>query len=252
MDEHAAALYRAPPADFVAGRDERVKQLRASGDREAAKQVSGLRRPTVGAWLVNLLVLDEPGLPGQLTGLAGELVEAQDRLAGDELRALGRRRQELVSGLVARARTLGREAGGRATEGALVEVESTLRAALADPDVAREVLSGRLLHARDFAGFGPAPTRAPERTARAKPVAQRQPRERREAEERRERARAAVEEADTRHREAADRLAEAAAALATAEQQVATSRSAHKEAQAALRRAAADLKAAQSALRRLG
>jgi hypothetical protein len=155
---HAIAeLYRLPPEDFTSARAERVKALRESGDTETAKQVGALRKPTVGAWLVNLLVADEPSLGEQLTALADQLRTAQEQLSGDDLRALGRQRQELVSGLVARARGLARDAG-RAVTGSVLdtEVESSLRAALADPGVAREVLSGRLTHATEFTGFGPA------------------------------------------------------------------------------------------------
>ena len=62
-----------------------------------------------------------------------------------------------MSGLVARARGLAKDAGRSVTGSVLdTEVESSLRAALADPDVAREVLSGQLTHATEFTGFGPA------------------------------------------------------------------------------------------------
>lgn len=158
VSDAADELYRIPPEDFVDARDQRVKALRKGGDTSAAKQVAALRKPTVGAWLVNLLVADEPELAEQVTALADQLRTAQEQLVGEDLRALGRQRQELVAGLVSRARKLGREAGRKVTGSVLdTEVESSLRAALADADVAREVLSGRLTHAAEFAGFGPAP-----------------------------------------------------------------------------------------------
>ena len=56
LTDAVAELYQAPPEDFVSARAERVKALRDSGDKDAAKQVAALRKPTVGAWLVNLLV----------------------------------------------------------------------------------------------------------------------------------------------------------------------------------------------------
>ncbi|MEP6761798.1 MAG: hypothetical protein ABJA93_10610 [Sporichthyaceae bacterium] len=159
LADAVAELYRLPPEEFVSARAERVKTLRDSGDSDAAKQVAALRKPTVGAWLVNLLVADEPTLGEQMTALADQLRTAQEQLSGEELRALGRQRQELVSGLVARARGLAKNAGRAVTGGVLdTEVESTVRAALADPDVAREVLSGQLIHATEFTGFGPLPT----------------------------------------------------------------------------------------------
>ncbi len=157
LADAVAELYQAPPEDFVSARAERVKALRDSGDKDAAKQVAALRKPTVGAWLVNLLVGDDPSLSDQVSALADQLRTAQEQLSGDDLRALGRQRQELVSGLVARARGLAKDAGRSVTGSVLdTEVESSLRAALADPDVAREVLSGQLTHATEFTGFGPA------------------------------------------------------------------------------------------------
>ena len=159
-----AELYQAPPEDFVSARAERVKALRDSGDKDAAKQVAALRKPTVGAWLVNLLVGDDPSLSDQVSALADQLRTAQEQLSGEDLRALGRQRQELVSGLVARARGLAKDAGRSVTGSVLdTDVESSLRAALADPDVAREVLSGQLTRATEFTGFGPAAGSTPPR-----------------------------------------------------------------------------------------
>ena len=170
LADTTAQLYRLAPEEFVAARDERVKALRTGGEAAAAKQVAALRKPTVGAWLVNLLVADEPGIAAQVSALAEQLRTAQEQLVGADLRALGRQRQELVSGLVARARALARDAGRKVTGSVLdTEVESSLRAALADPDVAREVLSGRLTHATEFAGFGPTPPATSRDRARTPP-----------------------------------------------------------------------------------
>jgi hypothetical protein len=141
LSDAVAELYRLPPEDFVSARAERVTALRDSGDKDAAKQVAALRKPTVGAWLVNLLVGDDPSLSDQVSALADQLRTAQEQLSGEDLRALGRQRQELVSGLVARARGLAKDAGRSVTGSVLNnEVESSLRAALADPDVARAMI----------------------------------------------------------------------------------------------------------------
>lgn len=153
--ESADLLYRTHPREFVAARDARVRALRGQGRAAAATAVGRLRKPTVSAWLVNLLVADDPELADRLAELAAALRTAQEQLAGDELRALGRQRHELVAGLVGRARAL--SGAARVQEGVLAEVESSLRAALADPEVARQVLSGRLLRAADVTGFGPPP-----------------------------------------------------------------------------------------------
>jgi hypothetical protein len=289
LAEAVTTLYRLPPEEFVSARDERVKALRAAGDAPAAKQVAALRKPTVGAWLVNLLVADDPSLSGTLAELAAQLRTAADELAGPDLRALGRQRQELVAGLVHRARQLAYSAGRKTTESVhTAEVESTLRAALADPDVARDVLSGRLLHAAEFSGFGvagseptAAPTAsrdrgAPKRTTgraagkRAEPAekesgADRRRREARErAEQRVQEAEQAVREAEA-GRAAADKdAAEAADALRRADEAADELRGRLQQAEAlrercadqsdrarrAVREAAATVRVAEAALRR--
>jgi hypothetical protein len=48
-NDAVAALYRLPLDQFVAARDQLVRQLRAAGQREAARQVAALRRPPVSA-----------------------------------------------------------------------------------------------------------------------------------------------------------------------------------------------------------
>lgn len=254
VDEAASALYRVLPQDFISARDERVRELRADGHRDAAKQVAAMRRPTVAAWLVNLLVQDDPELSEQIAALADELREAQERLAGPELRALGRQRQQLVSGLVGRVRKLAHQASGKkAPEDGLAEVESTLRAALADVDVAKEVLSGRLERTVEASGFGPVPSAAP---ARQQPK-RKMKKDDEPEDEASQAARARVTQAEDdvtaaeRARKAADDQAAAAStALASAEERVSALRNELASAEGELdeaRRAAAEATSAAAA-----
>ncbi len=94
--------------------------------------------------------------------LAGSLRTAQRELRGEKLRELARQRRELVTSLVDEARKLAIEADPALAKKALAltEVESTLNAALADPAVAEQVQSGRLLKTTAYEGFGemPAPS----------------------------------------------------------------------------------------------
>ena len=55
LDEIVRELYVLPPTEFVAARNELVRQARAAGSRDIAEQLQRLRRPTRSAWLVNLL-----------------------------------------------------------------------------------------------------------------------------------------------------------------------------------------------------
>ena len=92
FDASAAELYALPPEGFTAARDERVRTARAAGDAALAAQLAQLRRPTVGAWTVNLLVRANPELLDQLLGLGEELRRAQQELRGDALRQLAAQR----------------------------------------------------------------------------------------------------------------------------------------------------------------
>ncbi|WP_422771788.1 hypothetical protein ACN28C_01270 [Plantactinospora sp. WMMC1484] len=152
-------LYAAPPDGFVAARAEAVAAARAAGDPAVAREIAGLRKPTVAAWLVNLLALRRPELMAELVELSTALRTAQRELRGARLRELSTRRRHVVAALVGQARALGLEADLRLTAGKLplAEVEATLNAALADVEVAEQARSGRLVRAASYAGFGEVP-----------------------------------------------------------------------------------------------
>lgn len=150
-------LYEDPPESFVATRAAAVDEARRSGDRDAAKRLAALKKPTVAAWVVNLLALKRPELIGELVELATALRAAQRDLHGEQLRELSNQRRQFVSALVAAARKLAVAAGVPAARLPLAEVESTLTAALAEPEIAEQVRTGRLIRAATYAGFGEVP-----------------------------------------------------------------------------------------------
>jgi hypothetical protein len=157
-DELIRRMYEAPPEQFVAARAAAVADARKAGDQAAAKRLAALRKPTVAAWLVNLLALRRPELIEQLVELATELRTAQRGLHGDALRELSTQRRQVVAALVAAARSLAvAEDPGSAARLPLAEVESTLSAAMAEPEIAEQVRTGRLIRAASYAGFGEVP-----------------------------------------------------------------------------------------------
>jgi hypothetical protein len=158
-EEIADRLYAEPPDRFVAAREAAAAQARAAGDVALARQVVKLRRPTIAAWLVNLLAIRRPDLIDQLGELATAMRSAQRELRGADLRELSAQRRSLVTALVAEVRRLAVEADPRAEPGRLPlgEAETTLGAALSDAEVAEVVASGRLLRAVAYAGFGEIP-----------------------------------------------------------------------------------------------
>jgi hypothetical protein len=152
-------LYTTPPDRFVAIRDEAAAEARRAGDPKTAREIARLRRPTVAAWLVNLLAIRRPELVADLAQLAEALRSAQRELRGPRLRELSAQRRAVVGALVAEVRKLAAEAEGAPSAGKLplAEVEGTLNAALSDTEVAEQVRSGRLLRAANYAGFGEVP-----------------------------------------------------------------------------------------------
>ncbi|BCJ54018.1 hypothetical protein Asp14428_54930 [Actinoplanes sp. NBRC 14428] len=158
-DDLVRQLYEASPDGFVAGRAAAVAAARKAGDKEAAKRLAALRKPTVAAWLVNLLALRRPELIEDLAGLATALRQAQRSLRGEELRELSTQRRQVVSALVRAAQQLAVEGDPslRTTKLPMAEVEATLSAALAEPEIAEQVRSGRLVKAATYAGFGEVP-----------------------------------------------------------------------------------------------
>jgi hypothetical protein len=156
LDEIVRELYVLPPADFVAARNELVRQARAAGSREIAERLQHLRRPTRSAWLVNLLARDSTAMQ-RLSTLGRELREAQTELAYPNFRHLAEQRRLLIADLMDRARTHAEEAGIRPTAAVLSEVEATLQAALVDLAGALTIRNGRLVRPLSASGFGRRP-----------------------------------------------------------------------------------------------
>lgn len=146
LDEVADGLYALPPEGFTSARDAAAK-----ADPGLKEQLMGLRRPTVAAWVVNVLAREDSATLEELLALGPALAAAQAGGQGDELRALSEQRRDLLGAVATRAVQL---SGREVTAAVRHEVESTLDAALADPASAQAVRSGRLVRALSFAGFG--------------------------------------------------------------------------------------------------
>ncbi|MGH4018310.1 MAG: hypothetical protein ACRDT0_03500 [Pseudonocardiaceae bacterium] len=137
-------LYALPRDEFIAARDERVREARSEGDRELAAEIGRLRKPSMAAWLANLLARQQPDEIHGLVELGDALRQAHSELDGETLRRLSGQRRELVAALAGKARQLGRSAGHRVSEGVSRELEDTFTAALGNPDAARLLAAGRL------------------------------------------------------------------------------------------------------------
>jgi len=141
--EVADELYALPLDRFTPERDARAKA--AKGDRDLVAALKALRKPSLAAWVVNLLVRRESGQVEQVLAIGAALREAQEGMDGAELRALTKQRRQLTSAVTARARALAADEGVRVTQSVADEVEGTLTAGLVDPEAARAVRSGLLV-----------------------------------------------------------------------------------------------------------
>jgi hypothetical protein len=121
LRESAQTLYATALPQFIAARNERVRQLRAAGDDAVARQVAAFKKPSAGADAVNRLVLPDD----------------QERRA-----------------LVNRARDEARRADDGATAATLDHVEQTVWAAVLDARAAAIVLAGVLVRPLSPGGFG--------------------------------------------------------------------------------------------------
>lgn len=158
FDKVADELYAGDPAEFVSVRNQRAKEAKAAGDPALAERIRALRKPTRAATILNRRAgsreLEE------LARLGEDLRKAHSALAGADLRKLTRQRQELVNRILQDERSM--------SEPVAREVEATLEAVVADPEVAALALAGRLSTGADSAadqwltsGFTPRPTREP-------------------------------------------------------------------------------------------
>ncbi|HXW79877.1 MAG TPA: hypothetical protein VEJ84_10280, partial [Acidimicrobiales bacterium] len=154
LDRAAAELYALPPSRFTAGRDALVAEARQSGDKSGAEVIKMLKKPTLSAWLADLLARQRPEALDGLIALGASLRTAQRRLDGDELRRLTHLRHEQVAALLHDASQLAREADERVSEASLVELQHTLEAAVADDKAAAALRSGRLARPLQHSGVG--------------------------------------------------------------------------------------------------
>ncbi len=158
FDEVADELYAGDPAVFVSVRNQRAKEAKVAGDAALAERIRALRKPTLAATILNRRA-GSPELE-ELARLGEDLRRAHSALAGADLRKLTRQRQDLVNRILRGERAM--------SEPVAREVEATLEAVVADPEVAALALAGRLSSGADSAGdqwltsgFTPQPRRKP-------------------------------------------------------------------------------------------
>jgi septal ring factor EnvC (AmiA/AmiB activator) len=150
--EIADDLYALPLADFTPARDALAKEHKS--DKQLASGIKGLRKASVAAWVVNLLVRRDPDQVDQVLAVGEALRDAQDNLDATQLREFTKQRRQLTASVTTAARRLAREEGVRTTQAVADQVEATLTAAMLEPDAAKAVRSGLLVTSLAATGLG--------------------------------------------------------------------------------------------------
>jgi len=152
----AEELYSLQPDEFTGTRNQWAKQTRADGDRELAKRVTELRKPSMAAWVVNMMMRHQGEQMTQVLELGASLRQAQEELDGDALRELTKQRRQLTTAVTTQGRKLAAELGHKVTDAVADQVQGTLHAAMIDEGAAAAVRSGLLVSALASTGVGEA------------------------------------------------------------------------------------------------
>ncbi|MCQ1956876.1 hypothetical protein NNX39_10215 [Arthrobacter sp. zg-Y826] len=146
-------LYALLPSEFTAARNAAAADAGRAGDKDLAKRIKALPKPSTAAWLVNLLAHRRREDLDQVLELGAALREAQEDLDQKQLRRLSTERQRLLRAIVRQARDLASELDHSVSESLAAEAEQTLWAAMTDPSAAEAVASGQLVRSLAASGW---------------------------------------------------------------------------------------------------
>ncbi|HET8988255.1 MAG TPA: hypothetical protein VFN43_07055 [Humibacillus sp.] len=147
-------LYAAMPGEFTPLRTQLARQARSAGDAELAKAITALRKPTVAAWALNHFVREHGEELDDFRAFAELLREAQRTLDAEQLRVLGRERAKRVDAVAERVAQEASAVGQPLGAGVAQEVRDSLTALVADESAEASVLTGALVRALSYSGFG--------------------------------------------------------------------------------------------------
>jgi hypothetical protein len=129
-------------------------EARQAGQPELASSLKRLRKPSVGAWLANLLVFEQSDDVERLVDLGAELRAPNRKLDGEQIRRVSKEKSDAVSKLVRDAESRASRADQSVSTAASQELEETLEAAFANPEAAESLLGGGLNRGLHYSGLG--------------------------------------------------------------------------------------------------
>ncbi len=157
-DAEVDALYAGPLTGFVAARKALAKRLRDAGDKEGARAVDGLAKPSLPAWALNQLVRAHRDLLARFLAAIDrqrdlQLAALDGSVNAEALRDAKQAETAAAAALLERLPAL-LDAGGHAAGKATVDrVQRALRAAALNPDARVLLERGRLVDEQASAGF---------------------------------------------------------------------------------------------------
>jgi chromosome segregation ATPase len=241
-EERLADLYEAPLEAFTAERDKLVRDLRADGEPELAREVGALKKPTRPAWAVNQGVRADPRAAARLAEAGERLASAQGSVlqgkGRDQLRAAMAEEQAAVEAMLEAIRS-GIAESGNLSNAVLDRARDTLAAVAGDAELRAEFTAGRVVRDRKAVGFGTAPVQASR--GRAAKAPDRSAAERRRARQRESRAQRRLKAATKRVREAGQRLEKARRNVEAAEARLTEAEGDRRDSERELRDARAAL-----------
>ncbi len=227
-DELLYEIYSASVEEFTSTRNRIAK---ATDDPALAKEIKGLKKPTLSAWVVNQLARERSSDVRELVDLPERLSESS---GPKELRAISDERRKLIAKLTDHAAQILQRSGHSASSTTLLRASQTLLAASSGEDL-EALATGTLSRDLESPGFGA--LSGFELAGDSEPYSG-------ETNKARERA----EELDAKAKEAEQEAADARRVAEAAERDA---RKLAKEAETAAKRAELARKRADEALRRL-
>jgi hypothetical protein len=153
LDDVRRTLYAGPRETFVERRKELAGEARRGGDRDQAKLIGEMRKPTAAAHLLNMLARTADSSLQELIERGASIRRAMAEGDDRETRSLLQGRSATLATAAAQVRAIAR-ANGDAVSGAVGDqIMQTLRAAMASDEAAAAVRGGTLTDALDEPGF---------------------------------------------------------------------------------------------------
>jgi hypothetical protein len=146
-------LYGLTPQEFTASRDARVSEARQAGDTAHAASLKKMRKPSVGAWMANMLVRERPADIMHLISL-GEELRRSSLLDGEQIRSVSKKKQDAVAQLLRHGKSIAKRMGQPVSQAAALDLEATLDAAFGDPSAAASLREGCLTTTLRYSGLG--------------------------------------------------------------------------------------------------